>query len=207
MCLQLDIAVDVVTLRDLAGLVTMTACWGSRQIRFSGPSIENRRRLHRKFLRRVEWVGWARLTSPFGLNPQPIQEESRVSMVDIHLRKLLWMYCLGHAGVKGNDRADTLAGKVTFIGLFLGKSEVLRSLRQYLRAQSQGHHTIDRLEERGVERGSARRSSLKGRQSDEHWNRFNGNFGETSERRSAVHMGFSEPIDTVLNWCEQELME
>ena len=89
-------------------------------------------------------------------------------MVDIHLRKLLWMYCLGHAGVKGNDRADTLAGKVTFIGLFLGKSEVLRSLRQYLRAQSQGHHTIDRLEERGVERGSARRSSLKGRQSDEH---------------------------------------
>ena len=26
------------------------------------------------------------------------------------------------------------------------------------------HHTIDRLEERGVERGSARRPSLKGRQ-------------------------------------------
>ena len=34
----------------------------------------------------------------------------------------------------------------------------------YLRAQSQGHHTVDRLEERGVERGSARRSSLKGRE-------------------------------------------
>ena len=31
-------------------------------------------------------------------------------------------------------------------------------------ARSQGHHTIDRLEERGVERGSARRSSLKGRE-------------------------------------------
>ena len=26
-----------------------------------------------------------------------------VSIVDIHLRKLLWMYCPGHAGVKGND--------------------------------------------------------------------------------------------------------
>ena len=26
-----------------------------------------------------------------------------VPMVDIHLPKLLWMYCLGHAGVKGND--------------------------------------------------------------------------------------------------------
>ena len=32
-----------------------------------------------------------------------------VSMVDIHLRKLLWVYCPGHAGVKGNDRADRLA--------------------------------------------------------------------------------------------------
>ena len=36
-----------------------------------------------------------------------------VSMVDIHLRKLLWVYCPGHAGVKGNDRADSLAGKAT----------------------------------------------------------------------------------------------
>ena len=32
------------------------------------------------------------------------------------------------------------------------------------RAQSQGHHIIDRLEERGVERRSGRRSSLKGQQ-------------------------------------------
>ena len=48
--------------------------------------------------------------------------------------------------------------------LLLGSSEVLRSLRHYLRAQSQGHHVIDRLEERSVERGSARRSSLKERE-------------------------------------------
>ena len=41
---------------------------------------------------------------------------------------------------------------------------MLRSLRHYLRAQNQGHDTTDRLEERGVERGSARRSSLKGRE-------------------------------------------
>ena len=59
--------------------------------------------------------------------------------------------------MKGNDRADRLAGKATLTSvLLLGRSEVLRSLRHYLRAQSQ--------EERGVERGSARRSSLKGRE-------------------------------------------
>ena len=83
----------------------------------------------------------------------------------IHLPKHLWVYCPGHAGGKGNDRADRLAGKAIITsGLRLGRSEVLRSLRRYMRAQSQGrHHTIDRLEERGVERGSARRSSFKGR--------------------------------------------
>ena len=115
------------------------------------------------------------------------------SMVDSHLRKLLWVYCPGHARVKGNDRADRLVGKATLTrGLLLGRSEVLRSLRHYRRrkakditpsiawrreaetlpvgtkprtshhrspggerqkhyqwAQNQGHHTIDRLEERG----------------------------------------------------------
>ena len=78
-----------------------------------------------------------------------------VSMFDIHLRKILWVICPGHAGVKrGNDRADRLAGKSNHY-LRFGRSEVLRSLIHYLRAQSQGHHAIDRLEERGVERGNA----------------------------------------------------
>ena len=55
-----------------------------------------------------------------------------------------------HGGVKGNDRADRLAGKATLTsGLLLRRFEVLKSLRHHLRAQSQGHRTIDRLEERG----------------------------------------------------------
>ena len=36
---------------------------------------------------------------------------SNMSMVDIHLRKLLWVYSPRHTGVKGIDRADRLAGK------------------------------------------------------------------------------------------------
>ena len=55
----------------------------------------------------------------------------------VPIRRILCMYCLGRTGVKGNDRADRLAGKTTIIGgLRLGRSEVLRSLRHYLRAQS-----------------------------------------------------------------------
>ena len=91
--------------------------------------------------------------------------DSNLSMVDIRLRIFLWMYCPEHVGVKGNYLADRLAGKANITsGLCLGRSEVLRSFRHYLRALSQGHHTIDRLEERGVETESARGSSSKGRE-------------------------------------------
>ena len=116
------------------------------------------------------------------------------------------MYCPGHAGVKGNDRADRLAGKATLtIGLLLGRSDVLSSLRHYLRAQSQGHHTTDRLEERGVERGSARRASLKGREGAivSQTNIVTvskatlGNLLRDGVER--IIMVFSERIDTILN--------
>ena len=59
-----------------------------------------------------------------------------------------------------------------------------------------------RLEERGVGRGSVgqtiflERAREGHRQSDEHWNRFKGNVGETYETGGA-HMGFSERIDTI----------
>ena len=86
------------------------------------------------------------------------------SMVTIHLQKLLRVYCPGHVRVKGNDCADRLAGKTTITnGLHLSRSEVLRNLRHCLQTQGQEHHTINHLEERGLERGSARQSSLKGR--------------------------------------------
>ena len=111
--------------------------------------------------------------------------------------------------VKGNHWADRLGEEATITScLHLRRSEVLRSLRHYLRAQSQGHHTIDRLEARGMERGNAQQSSLKGRertisQSDKNWNCFKGNTGETSERQGGVHVGFTERIDIVLNWPDR----
>ena len=75
-------------------------------------------------------------------------------------------------------------------GLLLGRSEVLRSLRHYLRAQSQGHDTTDRrreaLKEKALddlpwkdERGpSSIRRTLEP---------LKGNVGETSERRGGAH--------------------
>ena len=102
-------------------------------------------------------------------------------------------------------RADRLAGKATITGgLCLGRYEVLRSLRHYLRAQCQGHHTIDRLQERGVERGSVQRSSLRGRERAI-INQTNtgtvpkATFWETPERRGGAHIGLPECIYTILN--------
>ena len=41
---------------------------------------------------------------------------------------------------------DGLAGEATIAcGLHLERSELLRSLRHYLQAQSQGHHTTDHM--------------------------------------------------------------
>ena len=55
--------------------------------------------------------------------------------------------------------------------------------------------------------GGERRSMIslerKGhRQSDQHWNCFKGNAGETSERRDGACMGFSELLGATLNWTK-----
>ena len=89
----------------------------------------------------------------------------------------------------------------------IGRSEVLRSLRRYLRTQSQRHHATDRLEERGVESGSTRRSCLKGRERAIVSHMNFGTFSKTTlgePLRVGVERiwAFSERIDTILNWTE-----
>ena len=55
-----------------------------------------------------------------------------VSMFDTHLRRILFVYCPGHTGVKGNDRADRLAGKAAITGgLRLGRSEIHKNIPQF----------------------------------------------------------------------------
>ena len=69
-------------------------------------------------------------------------------------------------GSRAIYQADKLAGKADIKqGLTLGTSEVLRLCRKNLRAcATQEHHSIERLQERGVHRGSGRWSTLRGRE-------------------------------------------
>ena len=92
-----------------------------------------------------------RVTSKITLNILLVRPESYINDVtNINLID-------NKANIKGTCNKDDIN-----MAVFPG---ALRSSRHYLvRAQSQGHHAIDRLEQRGVERGSARRSSLKGRE-------------------------------------------
>ena len=106
-----------------------------------------------------------------------------------HLRKLMWVYCPRHAGVKGNDRADRLAGKAIITsGLRLGRYEVLRSLRHYLWVQSQKipHRWPPREERRGKRKPLTtflEKARQGHRQSHEHWKCLKDNVEETSDRR------------------------
>ena len=116
----------------------------------------------------------------------------------------LALHTFENSRVKGNDKANRLAGKPTITnGLRLGRSEMLRSLRHYLRAQSQDHHNIDHLDERDVKRGSAGRSSFKGR---ERAIVNQTNIGTVLKatsgkllRRDGAYMCFSERFDTILS--------
>ena len=87
------------------------------------------------------------------------------AMHSFRLQRLPWIYCPGHAGVSGNERADRLASTADITsGLQLGRAEVLRGLGNFLNTDKPEHYSIDRLKERGVEKGNDRHSILKGRE-------------------------------------------
>ena len=61
-----------------------------------------------------------------------------------------------------NEWADRLASTADVTsGLQLGRTEVLRGLRNFLNMDRPEHHRIDRLKERGVEKGSGQHSTLQ----------------------------------------------
>ena len=113
----------------------------------------------------------------------------------------MWMYCPGRAGVKESDRADRLVGKTT-CGLNIRRSEMLRSLKHNLQAQSQEHHWSP-----GGDRRWKRKPSMiflesirEGHcQSNKTWNYLKSTLKETWEMGQSTYR-FSQHIDTILNW-------
>ena len=83
------------------------------------------------------------------------------AMHSLRLQRRLWIYCHGHAGVRGNERADRQASTADITpGLQLGRAEVFRGFRKILNMDRPEHHSIVHLKERGVEKGSGQHSTL-----------------------------------------------
>ena len=118
----------------------------------------------------------------------------------LRLQRLLWIYCPGHVGVSGNERADRLASTEDITSdLQLGRAEMLRGLRNFLNTDKPEHHSIDRLKERGVEKGSGRHSNLQGRERSV-FNQANiGTYFEGSLEETAERRGLSERYDAILS--------
>ena len=127
----------------------------------------------------------------------------------IHLRYCVCSITLSKPNrMQANDRADRLAGKAAITsGLRLGISDVLKSWRHCLQAQSQGHRSPEEERSRKKKRStifSFLERTKDGRcQSDENWNRFKGNVGETSRRRAGAHnYGVSQGIKYISSGTE-----
>ena len=85
-----------------------------------------------------------------------------------HLKKLTWLFCPGHAGVRGNERADKLAGKAPLSrdSLTLDPPAVLRLVKNVLQETETKPEsfTLHLLLEKGVKQGEGRWMDLCGRQ-------------------------------------------
>ena len=80
-----------------------------------------------------------------------------------NLERIAWIFCPGHAGVSGNERADRLAGDAATRGtLVLDPPTVMASVEEWIndnRVVSESH-TLEILKEQGVQRGSGKDSLL-----------------------------------------------
>ena len=74
-----------------------------------------------------------------------------------------WIFCPGHAGVKGNERADQLAGSATIEGvLTLDAQSVIGLVRDHLASnRDEDSFTKEMLMEKGVKPGEARMCELR----------------------------------------------
>ena len=125
------------------------------------------------------------------------------AMHSLRLQSLQWIYCPGHAGVSGNERADRLASTAdTTSGLQLGRGALsLEELSQHGQARASQHRPP-----KGKRSGERKRPTLHHPRSrticvqpNKYWHCFGGNLGETAERRGGARMGLSECYDAILS--------
>lgn len=79
------------------------------------------------------------------------------------IRRLQWIFCPGHSGVKGNERADELAGSANIEGMLtLDAPTVIGLVRDFLASKREEESfTKDLLIEKGMQQNEGRRCGLR----------------------------------------------
>ena len=136
------------------------------------------------------------------------------AMHSVWLQMLLWIYCPGHAWVRGNEQADRVASTADITSAeqaWQGRDTWRLALRNFLNMDRPEHHSIDYLKEREVERGSSWLSILQGWEKTV-FNQTNtstvltelvlGSLGETAERWCGAQIGLHEHYSAIfsVNW-------
>jgi hypothetical protein len=81
------------------------------------------------------------------------------------LTKLVFMFVPGHAGVKGNERADRLAETaIVGDGQAMDRADILNAIREADSCGENESETMSRLEEHQVKRGVAKLEHFFGNQ-------------------------------------------
>ena len=87
------------------------------------------------------------------------------SIKDSQLQSLKWLFCPGHSGVQGNERADNLAGTAAVDNnITLDPPTEMAHVREHLCSNREPSfsYTLQRLIEKGVKAGEGRCCSLHG---------------------------------------------
>ena len=88
--------------------------------------------------------------------------EWRECLISSKEREITWIYTPGHAGVKGNVRADELAGNAPMQGhLSMGLQEVLTVFEEPAQPAIKSD-TLQRVVDSGYKKGTGRKERLAG---------------------------------------------
>ena len=95
-----------------------------------------------------------------------LRAEWLASLRKTRVKRIVWIFSPGHAGVVGNEQADRLAGTAQLGGILMhDKADVVKALWDHVCSSEEqmDHHSLVRMMQRGVTRGSGRYSTLRGK--------------------------------------------
>ena len=131
--------------------------------------------------RALQWIGWAKTETQRAviltdsqsvltkIDNGQLRAEWLEALVGTGIQSLTWIFCPGHCGVKGNERADQLVNSAASDETFRrDKAEIAKQLTEFYQREEEASQeervAVGRMREMGVQRGDGKRCQLYGRE-------------------------------------------